>query len=250
MVEVLSKLWSKILFPENAILGNRVAKKLFLESDNISASDKKLLKDNVRNIYWSYTLKTSTCAIMPYKDEEREYIEIAVLEVELDKQKGYKRIAEIIHRMIPYPVLIGFSDDSGNIALSLAHKRFSQSEKGAYVAERFYTTEWINSESPAEYEKEFFESLIWDRQKLYNFYTVYSSWQDCFIGYECGKLSGEFKLGDRNRRSEMLDKTREIEQKIAELRTQIKGADFNRQVELNTEIKTMQIELKNLSETI
>jgi hypothetical protein len=250
MVEVLKTIWDKISFPDSTILGSRVAKKLFLESDSITAADKKLIKDNVKNIYWAYTLKTSTCTIMPYKDDVREYLEIAILEVELVKPKGYKRIAEIIHRMIPYPLLLGFSDDNDNIALSFAHKRFSQAEKGAYVSEQFYTTEWIKKSTLTEFEKAFIDSLSLDKQKLHNFYTLYCSWQDCFIGYECGKISGEFKLGDRNRRSEMLDKTRELEQKIAELRSQIKGIDFNKQVELNTEIKKMQIELKKLSENM
>ncbi|XOB63883.1 DUF4391 domain-containing protein [Deferribacteres bacterium DY0037] len=249
MLEALKTVWDRISFPENAILGNRVAKKLFLENEELSAGDKKLIREGVKNIYWAYTLKPSTCPVIPYRDNEREYLEIAVLEIELNKPKGYKRIAEIIHRLIPYPLLIGFADER-NIALSIAPKRYSQAEKGVYVAEHFYTTEWINCTAPVEYEKDFLESLNWSKQKLHNVYTLYGSWQDCFIGYECGKLSGEFKLGDRNSRSEMLNKTREIEQKIAEMRSQIKGLDFNKQVELNTEIKKMQVELKKLAQNI
>ena len=95
-------------FPEFAYLHKRIPKKQFLESSDIVASDKKLFRENVKNVYWEYTLKPSTCPVLPYRDNEREYLEVAILQVELNAQKGRKRIAEIIHRLIPYPLMIGF----------------------------------------------------------------------------------------------------------------------------------------------
>jgi hypothetical protein len=43
-----------------------------------------------------------------------------------------------------------------------------------------------------------------------------------------------------------LTRCREIEAKISELRVQLKKAAFNRQVELNTQIKTFEQEHKQL----
>jgi len=95
-------------FPESAYLHKRVPKKQFLESGELVASDKKLFRENVKNVYWEYTLKPSTCPVLPYRDHEREYLEVAVLQIEMNSPKGHKRIAEIIHRVIPYPLMIGF----------------------------------------------------------------------------------------------------------------------------------------------
>src|SRR5690554_4154687 len=140
MSKALEIIWNTISFPEAALLGKRVPKRQFFVSGELGTSDKKLFRDNVKSVYWEYTLKPSTCPVLPYRDNEREYLEVAVLQIEMSTQKGHKRIAEIIHRVIPYPLLLGFYTETGDIALSIAPKRFSQAEHGAFVVERFYTT--------------------------------------------------------------------------------------------------------------
>ena len=155
---VIKNIWNAISFPEAALLGKRVPKKQFLESGELVASDKKKFRENVQNVYWEYTLKPSTCPVLPYRDNEREYLEVAVLQVEMNSQKDHKRIAEIIHRIIPYPLMLGIYTESGDIALSIAPKRFSQAEHGAFVAERFYTTGWMNSEALNDQESAFVAS--------------------------------------------------------------------------------------------
>ena len=265
---------SKIGFPESAYLHKRVPKKQFLESGELVASDKKLFRENVKNVYWEYTLKPSTCPVLPYRDNEREYLEVAVLQVEMNYQKGHKRIAEIIHRIIPYPLMIGFSfnheeepqmdtDEHGlkkgsicvnlcesvvsNLfALSIAPKRFSQAEHGAFVSERFYTTGWMNSEALNDREAAFVASLAWSHMPLQTYGTLYNAWVDRFTGYECSVLSGTFTINKEVDRLERLTRCREIESRISELRGQLKKSAFNRQVELNTQIKQMERELAEM----
>lgn len=246
----IETIWNAISFPEAALLGKRVPKKQFLESGKLVASDKKLFRENVKNVYWEYTLKPSTCPVLPYRDNEREYLEVAVLQVEMNSQKGHKRIAEIIHRVIPYPLMLGFYTESGDIALSVAPKRFSQAEHGAFVAERFYTTGWMNSEVLNDQESAFVASLAWGSMPLQTYGSLYSAWTDRFTGYECSVLSGTFTIGKAVDRLERLTRCREIESRISELRGQLKKAAFNRQVELNTQIKKFEQELKQLAASL
>jgi len=270
MNKAIENIWNAISFPEAALLGKRVPKKQFLESGELVASDKKLFRENVKTVYWEYTLKPSTCPVLPYRDNEREYLEVAVLQVEMNSQKGHKRIAEIIHRLIPYPLMIGFSINhepherhekgteetfrdfsafrgSNHFALSIAPKRFSQAEHGAFVAERFYTTGWMNSEALDGQEFAFVASLAWDSMPLQTYGTLYNAWTDRFTGYECSVLSGAFTIGKAGDRLEQLTRCREIESRISELRVQLKKAAFNRQVELNTQIKKFEQELKQVA---
>lgn len=249
----------KIGFPESAYLHKRIAKKQFIESGELVASDKKLFRENVKNVYWEYTLKPSTCPVLPYRDNEREYLEVAVLQVEMNSQKGHKRIAEIIHRVIPYPLMLGFYTEGGDIALSIAPKRFSQAEHGAFVAERFFTTGWMelaiengelrmeNSDQLSTLNSQFLTSLAWDTVPLQTYGTLYNAWTDRFTGYECSVLSGTFTIGKAGERLEQLTRCREIESRISELRGQLKKAAFNRQVELNTQIKQFEQELRQLA---
>ncbi len=198
---------------------------------------------------------------------------MAVLQIEMNSQKGHKRIAEIIHRIIPYPLMIGFfvgttehtentekensnsvssvssvySVVNNSIALSIAPKRFSQAEHGAFVAERFYTTGWMNSEALQTQEAAFVASLAWDNMPLQTYGTLYNAWTDRFTGYECAVLSGTFTIGKAVDRLERLTRCREIESRISELRGQLKKAAFNRQVDLNTQIKKFEQELGRLA---
>ncbi len=195
------------------------------------------------------------------------------MQVEMNSQKGHKRIAEIIHRLIPYPLMIGFSvnHESTRIdtnaekynsckfvsisgfncfALSIAPKRFSQAEHGAFVAERFYTTGWVNSEALNEQESAFIASLAWKNMPLQNYGTLYNAWVDRFTGYECSVLSGVFTISKAKDRLERLTRCREIESRISELRGQLKKVAFNRQVELNTQIKKFEQELKQLAKNL
>lgn len=239
--------WDIIGFPEAALLQKRVPKKQFLENGEHSARDKKLFREGVRNVYWEYTLKPSTCPVLPYKDSEREYLEIATLQIELAANKGYKRIAEIIHRMIPYPLFLCFYTEGNNLALSIAPKRYSQSEQGAYVVECFYTTGFIQCNRIADNDKYFFNSLSWSQLPLGNYHTIYNAWVDRFIAYECSLLSGKFSIGSTGSRNNILEKCRSIESNITELKTELKQAAFNKQVELNTKIKLLEQELKTLA---
>ena len=85
---------------------------------------------------------------------------------------------------------------------------------------------------------------------LLNYGSLYNAWTDRFTGYECSVLSGTFAIGKAGDRLERLTRCREIESIISELRGQLKKAAFNRQVELNTQIKKFEIELKQLAENL
>lgn len=247
MDNAIKLIWNSISFPEAALLNKRVPKKQFLESGELVASDKTLFREKVKNVYWEFTLKPSTCPVLPYRDNEREYLEVAVLQVEMSSQKGHKRIAEIIHRVIPYPLMLGFYTEKGDIALSIAPKRFSHAEHGTFVAERFYTTGWMNSEVLSNQESAFVTSLAWSNLPLQTYGSLYNAWTDCFTGYECSMLSGTFTIGKTEDRLERLTRCREIESRISQLRGQLKKAAFNRQVELNTQIKKFEQELKQMA---
>lgn len=247
MIKAVDFLLEKLSFPETAFLGSRIPKKQFLENDSIASKDKKLFKENIKSIFWEFTLKSSTCAILPYTDAEREYPEIAVLKVELSGPKNLKRIAEVIHRAIPYPMLIIFWYDQGNFALSIAPKRLSLAEKGAFVAERILTTEWLDVDCLKDFEKEFVDSLAWRNQSLLNFGTFYDSWLDRFISYDCAKISGNFKIASHEDRQKNLARCRDLEIKISECRQELKKSAFNKQVELNTQIKKLENELRQLA---
>ncbi len=243
MIQVL---YDKLAIPGTCHLGKRVFKKLFHENASLGATDKKALRDDIDTITWVYTLKPATIPIHAYKDDEREYDEIALLQVDLKTQKRTGRIVEIIHRAIPYPLVLVFVFEQ-SAALSLAHKRFSQAEKGAFVAEDFVTSAWIDlgPGGPTATEQAFLDSLAVKNLPQTHFYAFYSALMDRLIALDCARLSGEYRIEAtaerREARRQRLAQCHELENRIAETRAAAKREkQINRLVEFNIEIKRLQ----------
>ena len=136
---MIEALYEKMMIPESCRLGKRVYKRLFHENAKLSATDKKALSDDVDTILWQYTFKSTTIPIQPYENDQREYHEVALLQVNLKQTGRVNRLAEIVHRAIPYPLFVVFVSDT-TCSISLAYKRFSKAEKEAIVAEGFQAT--------------------------------------------------------------------------------------------------------------
>lgn len=153
------RLYDSLGLPDSCHLGKRVFKKLFDENAELSAGDRKALADDVDTITWQYTLKPSTIRSRS-GCRYREYHEVAVLEAGLKGRAKAARLAEVIHRAIPYPVVLILSDSVGlptsdgttaqatqHAMLSLATKRLSRAEKNAIVADGF-NTDWLDLAAP------------------------------------------------------------------------------------------------------
>lgn len=245
---MIGRLYEKLAIPEACHLEQRVFKKLFYENAQLGAADRKAFTEDVELVTWQYTLKPSTIPVLPYTDDQREYLEVAVLQVNLRSPRRMSRIAEVIHRTIPYPLVVVFSHGT-SCALSLAHKRFSLSEHDAIVAEEFRTSGWIDLENPDAIEAAFLDSLAVSGLSHTHFFALYSGWVDRVVALECARLSGSFRLESaverREVRKERLAVCRHLETQIAEHRAAIKKeTQFNRRVELNTKIKQLEAKLR------
>ena len=231
-------------FPDACHLGKRVFKKLFHENARLGATDKKAFSEDIDDIIWQYTLKPSTVPIRPYEDDLRDYDEVAILQVNLKTLRRTGRIAEIVHRAIPYPLVVVFAYEE-SCAVSVAHKRFSQAEKGAIVAEVPMTTDWIDLSAPLPVQQAFLDSLATSTLPATHFFAFYSALVDRVIALDCARLTGQFRLESaaerRDARRRSLASCHELEVRITEQKTAIRAeTQFNRQVDLNTKIKELE----------
>jgi len=245
MIQVL---YNSMAIPDSCQLGKRVFKKLFHENAKLGVTDKKAFREDIDTITWQYTLKPSTIPIQVYEDKHREYLEVAVLQVNLKTLRRTSQIAEVMHRAIPYPLVIVFALEPV-CALSVAHKRFSQAEKGAIVAEDFIITDWIDLSAPKAIQKDFLASLAMSALPHTHFFAFYSALLDRFVALDCARLTGEYRLESaatkRRVRRKRLAACHELETKIAEHKAAInKETQFNRQVELNTKMKELEKRLQ------
>ena len=259
--------------PSSCVLNKPIFKKMFSEATDgkksiLDAADKRALKDDVEKIRWLYTLKPNTINIAPYKDSEREYPEIAILHVELSNtvsnknpasNKIVRRIAHFINRAIPYPLVILFTcekDDVQNLSLVLADKRINQADKEKWVIEDSIQSYWINLASLSAAEMSFFESLKINSLPFTNFFAFYQALLERLVAIKCVEHSGDFsieKISQPNEKASSvprLDRLRELE-RLESQRSEIsnklkKIKQMGKQVELNTQIKKINVEIANI----
>ena len=142
----MNRFYEKLNVPKNCIVDNTVFKKAFLENADLLAFDKKIINEHIKKVTWKYCLKPDTINIQPYKSDEREYLEIEIMEVQLNEDSKVKRIAEIIMRAIPYPILLVLVKDN-QIQLVTGDMRKNLSDSSKVTVEDFSFTGWIDLNS-------------------------------------------------------------------------------------------------------
>ena len=266
----ISGFLSSLDLPKACELNKPIYKKMFIDASDGNKSvldmiDKKILKDDVEKIRWLYTLKPSTINIAPFKDQLRDYPEIAILHIELSGQNKFKRIARFVNRAIPYPLVLIFScviNGEQKILLTIADKRINQSDKEKWVVEDSIETSWIALSSPTTEESNFFASLNIGNLPFTNFWVFYKALMDRVIAIQCAAYTGYFVLEKKNRefveadRSDRLnslgrlDNLREmvkLESNKSELIGKLKQIkQIGRQVELNIQIKKINDEIASI----
>jgi len=220
--------------PDSCFVGSTIYKKLFYENAHLSSSDKSLFTDTINKVVWLYCLKPETINIPAYKDEVREYPEIEVIEVILNKEYGLNRIAEIIMRTIPYPMLLIFKLED-KIRFYMAHQRTNQSDSSKNTIEEFISTDWLRNDS------DLFAKLDIKQMRFTNFYTLYSDIVDAISIYNLSAIMPTDDTITGAEARELSVKIEDIEQRIANLRSKLKKeSQFNRKMELNIEIKRLE----------
>lgn len=244
--------------PNSCELNKPVFKKLFLENGILDIADKTALKDDVDKIRWLYTLKAATINIAGYVDSERDFSEIAVLQVELTSTKRLKRIATFMQRSIPYPLILLFSQGN-QLCLSIADKRINQADREKWVVEDILYTDWIDLAAPSTTQADFLKDCNINSFSFANFLSFYKSLADRVIASNCASHSGRYEQGAadniENKPGEgRLERLRELEKlnlKKSEIANKLKKEkQLGRQVELNTQIKKINDALEKIRETI
>jgi hypothetical protein len=136
-----------LALPPDARVDQRVPKKLLLEQGAPTAADKRQIQEGLEELFWVAALKPTNIAVPAFRDEVREYLEIAVLTVTLRSAAKPTRLIELIHRAIPYPVILVAAHGDA-VTLSLAHKRWSQGEAGEIVIEDVHRTTPLRADTP------------------------------------------------------------------------------------------------------
>lgn len=228
--------------PADARVDQRVPKKLLVESGAPTAADKLRINDGIEELHWLAALKPATIGVPIFRDATREYLEIAVLALTLRAGAKASRLAELIHRAIPYPVFL-IQSQPGGLALSLAHLRWSQGQSGQTVLDGPLITATVDAATPAT--DAFLASLRVVIQPRQHLRALYQGWVERFEAYAAARLTGSFTpapdAAAAERRRAALAEHERLTREMTSLRARAgKETQLNRRVELNLQLKKLE----------
>ena len=251
--------------PEGCRVDQRIPKKLLLENGAFTAADKRLITEAIEEIQWVAALKPNTIGVPEHRDTQREYLEVAVLAATLRgtiKPASLSRLAELVHRAVPYPVLLLLIEGQ-SLTLSLAHKRWAQNEADKVVLDGSLISVRVSASlsevnaadsshpdpaAAAQAENAFIQSLSVTRQPQATLHALYQGWVDCVQALLAARLTGSYQTPTTPeqaaaRRQALADCER-LEAEVSRLRAQaLREKQLARQVELNLTLKRVQAEL-------
>lgn len=259
-----SLLISALGLPASCRVDQRVPKKLLAENGASTNADKRLIIDSIEEIQWLAALKTNTVGVAEYRDDVREYLEVAVLCITArhaargdsvgatKKLLNTARLAELVHRAVPYPVLLLLPTPQG-LFLSLAHKRWAQNEARKVVLDGEPSTVHLALDLTAEHP--FMRALALKRQPQTNLLDLFQGWMDCLTAWQVSQHTGTFSTTDTPAqaaaRREILRTCQRLEQENASLRSlAAKEKQMAKQVDLNLALKRINAELTSARELL
>lgn len=243
-VRSIEDFYSNLGLPEACSLGKRLFKKQFYEHGQLVAADKKAFVEDIEGIDWNYTLKPSTINIPKLEDDTHEYLEIAVLQVVLTAIERHARIASVIQKAIPYPILIVFVRGQ-HMAIHAADKRINRADANKIVVEASYDTGWIDTSTPSAAQDAFLSDF---RATNFSYHTLFDFYQDAvgrIIALNCAAHSGQYAppgetTKSKTDRLEALRQMEKLHQERIETRNKLKKEkNLGTQVNLNTRIKQL-----------
>ena len=245
-----------LALPSASRVDQRIPKKMLAENGAPTAADRKLIQEQVEEATWVAAIKPGTAAVPEYRDEQRTYLELAVVAVnhrlmDADAAK-HRRLAELIHRAIPYPVVL-ILEGKASIGMSLAHIRWAQNEADKTVLDGDLThAAFGGADVEPAHQQAFLAALVLNQQPCADLRSLYQGWLDTLTAWQAVSLTGRFELSltpdQALARREALRQCRELDLQIAGL---YKVADKEKQVarlvEINQRIQVLRLQRQQLA---
>lgn len=215
-----------INLPKSTEFNKRIPKQKFYEKLNVTPALKRSFIDQIKIVIWRNKIAESTLNISPGKT----VTEIEIFEIQLNSSELDTDVLKLIDKEIPYHIVFILSFD-GKYQAWTAYKEEAASGNSAFKVDTYYHTEWLEEEKlPLKAD-----GLDIDR--------VYENFVRQIAGDALKNVNDESlkESVEREKRREQLKK------QIAVLETKIrKEKQFNKQVEMNGQLKRLKKELEGL----
>lgn len=208
--------------PQSTEFNKRIPKQKFYEQIDISPALKRFFVEQIRLIYWRNKLAATTTNVAAGE----QVTEIEVFEIRLNSNTLDESVLRQIDKEIPYHILF-LLEYEGKYQAWIGYKEAAETGKNAFKVSRYYHTEWLPEE----------ELPI--RIVGLNVDTVYENFVRQIAGKAFQAVSSE-SLKESVAKDE---RRQQLQKQIATLEKKLRNEkQFNRQVELNAELRKLKLE--------
>lgn len=243
------ELITALALPDSTRINLRVPKKLLAEQAATTTADKRQINEGIDEITWLAALKPQLIGVPEYRDAHRHYIELAVLGLTLKPGARSGRLTELLHRAVPYPVLLISQPETG-LKLSLAHLRTAHNEADKTVLDGD-----LLSIGAIDFTPDFLAAMALERQPQTDLYALYQGWMDTVGALDIARETGRFQPSHSREhaalRHALVQQCRALHDRVTVLRGQAtKEKQMARQIALNQELRQIQGELQILQASL
>ena len=212
--------------PKSTEFNRRIPKQKFYENLTVSPTLKRFFVDQIKVIYWRNKIAATTMNLAAGE----VVTEIEVFEVKLNESKLDESVLRQIDKEIPYHIIFLLEYD-GKYQAWTAYKEAAASGNNSFKVGTYYHTDWLD------------ETALPLKIDGLNVDKVYENYVRQIAG-DALQAEKQESLKDSVERD---NRRQELQKQIAVLQQKVrKEKQFNKQVQLNTELKKLKKELEDL----
>jgi hypothetical protein len=215
-------------YPDKALVNRNIPKTKFYEHASISRAVKDAFVSQIQQITWAYKLSPETTNLPAVKG----LFEIQVFNIQLKTPELTEGVLLSIDKAIPHPIIyqLFFQD---KMRVVLAYKRLNDSDETKWVIEQYVSSAWMPIAET--------DHLKTSLPIALNLGGLYEQMLKALMPIAANE--GESIKAQTERLSQITQKQKEIAQLQSKMRNE---KQFNRKVEMNNQLKTMQQQLDQL----
>lgn len=213
--------------PVSTEFNKRIPKQKIYENISITPALKKVFVEQIKTIIWRNKLAASTINV----EQGKNVNEIEVIEIILNSYPLDESVLQQMDKELPYHVVFVLTNE-GKYQIVTAYKELQAGGKNAFRVGEYFHSDWFDEDYPLE-----INGLNMD--------AVYESFVRQIASDRLLSLSSS-----TDSLKEVIEKDnqiRAIKKKIEGLTIKLhKEKQFNKQIEINTEIKKLKKQLEGL----
>ncbi len=212
--------------PESTEFNRRIPKQKFYENLTISPSLRRFFIDRIRAVYWRNKIAASTMNLAAGEN----VTEIEIFEIQLTAPAMDETVLRQMDRAIPYHIVF-LLECEGKYQAWTAYKEAALSGNNAFRVGKYYHTDWLD------------ESELPLKPEGLNVDKIYEN----FVRQIAGEALQTDNAESLKASVERDNRRQKLKKQIELLQKKVRGEkQFNKQVQLNSELKELRRELEEL----